>query len=201
LPRRSSAPSGPPPSRVGEPCARGTILVASRLAALKLWGKAGLDEIGARLSDDVRQATIEEIVVATQWLPERHVLEWTEAVWNGPARRRAPELRRWVDTRIDLGFGRVRVLLLKVITPAGLAERGASLWRHDHSTGIWRGATFEGRGVITLSDHPYTTTEVGRLAIAEVFRYLVALVRGPRNVREEHAVDATGVLTVKLAWD
>jgi hypothetical protein len=185
---------------MGEPCARGVIFVAARSAALELWGKDGLDAIAARLSDEARRATLDSVVVASDWLPEHYMLEWYEAAWDGPAQRSPAELRYWVDKRIDRGFGRVRKLLLTAVTPARFLTRGPELWRHDHSTGSWRGSLSEGRGVVTLWDHPYATTEVARLGIAEVFRYILGLARGSRHVAEEHSVDSAGVLTVRLTW-
>src|SRR5437868_14516951 len=107
-----------------EPLARGTNFVASRRAVLDLWGEAGLAEVAQQLPDDARRDTVDAMVItAESWLPERYNQAWYEAIWNGPAHRLAPEFRRFIDRRIDGGFGRVRRYLLQIATPHMLAQR------------------------------------------------------------------------------
>jgi hypothetical protein len=134
-----------------EPYARGMLFVGARDAALQLWGQRGLDAVAARLPPRARAATLERVVLATDWIPEAHMLEWYDAVWEGPAGASAQEFRRWVDARIDRGFGRVRTMLLKVATPSMMLQRGPSLWRHDHSTGTLTTALFAGHGEVRLA--------------------------------------------------
>ena len=123
-------------STVDEPCARGTNFIASKRAVLDLWGDEGLRIVTALLPNDARRATAEAVVItADQWLPERYGQAWFDAVWNGPAKRAIPEFRRFIDKRIDNGFGRVRRMLLQVATPSTLAPRVPALWRNDHTHG------------------------------------------------------------------
>jgi hypothetical protein len=91
-----------------EPCAGHRVLVPSRAAAVELYGKAGLRDIAARLPADARAALVDTAIITDLWLPERFIIAWHEAVWNGPAHGDEAEFRRYVRTVVDLGFGRVR---------------------------------------------------------------------------------------------
>ena len=63
-----------------EPCARGTIFVGFRSTARELFGEPGLVAIADHLSPEARHDTIERDVLAVEWLPERHVMGWYDAV-------------------------------------------------------------------------------------------------------------------------
>src|SRR5579871_4461221 len=118
-----------------EQMAKGIVLHAMRLAVIDMWGQAGLADVAARVSSDTRVQTAETGVSPLAWVPERFLVEWHDAVWNGPAKRDDDALRRTVDRRIQFGFGRVRKALLGLVGPVGVIRRAGELWRHDHTHG------------------------------------------------------------------
>ncbi len=182
-----------------EPCARGTILVAFRAAASDLWGKDGVAAIAALLPDYTRDATLERIVVNVEWVPERHVMAWYEAVWNGPAARQQAQFARFLDAMMDRGFGRVRKIFLGLVTPMTMLEKAPELWRHDHTHGVLEIEAQPGSAKVLLRDHPYTTTPLARVAIAEIYRYALSLGRA-RDVTESHYTEPDGSLILRLRW-
>jgi hypothetical protein len=184
-----------------EPQARRTLFAVSRRALVDLWGDDGLAQVAALLPEDVRRDTIDSIVVASEWLPESYMIAWYQAIWQGPGQRRTEGLRRFIDRRMDLGFGRVRKLMLNVISPEQLLAKAPELWRHDHTTGTLAGTFGAPNDVsLTLREHPYTVAPLARLATAEVYRYALSLVRGTHDVTERHGVEEEGTLVVRLAW-
>jgi len=179
------------------PHAKGIVLYALHAAAGELWGASGLTAIGARLPPDARAASLGEPISPLVWHPESYTLAWFEAAHahvDGDEER----YRAYVDRFMDLGFGRVRRMLLRVVTPAGIIRRAAELWRHDHTHGELRVSTEKTTAVAVLSGHPYCESSVCRLAMAEVFRYALSLSRA-NDVRESHLLDE-GRLVVRLAW-
>ena len=118
-----------------EPCAGQRVFVASRAAAVELYGDGGLREIADRLPPDVRGALIDSAIITEPWLPERFVMAWQEAVYGGPAKTSEDEFRRYVHKVVDSGFGRVRRLLVNLVTPATLCTRAAELWHDEHTHG------------------------------------------------------------------
>jgi hypothetical protein len=183
-----------------EACARGTILMAFRDAANRLWGETGTREIGSRLSPKVRAETIELAAVNLVWVPEAYVLEWYQAVWDGPCEARSEAFRIFLDRMLDSGFGRVRKAFLGLAKPPMILGRAPSLWRHDHTHGA---LTVEGlkpgSARVRLADHPYTETPLGCLAIAEIYRYCIALCRVD-DATEIHYREPNGALVVRLRW-
>jgi hypothetical protein len=181
----------------GEPRAVSRIFTASRAAALDLYGPEGLRLISERLPPEAR-ALADSPIVAEPWLPERYVLAWQEAVWEGPAHRDEAALRLYAKRNVEFGFGRVRRILVNLVTPATLCVRAAELWRDEHTHGEIS-AQPDGHTVrIELRDHPYVTRPVARLVMAESLRAAAALTR-VRVVTETHQlVDDT--LRVDLRW-
>jgi len=55
-----------------EPCAGQRVFVASRAAAVELYGDGGLREIAARLPGGARAAIVDSAIIAEPWLPERY---------------------------------------------------------------------------------------------------------------------------------
>ena len=188
-------------SRPDEPCARRTLFVAFRRAAEKLWGVDGFAEMASRLPEDTRRDVAEPIVIAEEWLPERHLVALHEVAWEGPCRRNTIEMNRYLHAVMDAGFGVIQRFMLTLATPAALFPRGRALWRRDHSHGELRSQlTGDRAGTIVLRDHPYVDSALLRRSIAETFRYAGSLTRC-REVRETHHVDDGGALVVKVSWD
>ena len=181
-----------------EPLAGHRVFVASRAAALAMWGEAGLRDIAARLPEDVRDAVVDSAVIAEPWLPERWVMAWQDAVWSGPAREDEPTFRRYIQKVVDAGFGRVRRLLVNLVTPATLCTRAAELWLDEHTHGEIT-ARPEGHVVtIRLRAHPYVERPVARMVMAESLRHAASLTRA-KQVTEAHRLDGD-TLVVMLTW-
>jgi hypothetical protein len=200
----SQLPSERPPKSVapvrGEPVARRVIFAGFRAAATAVWGPEGLPAIRAQMPSEVRERTLDPIVLSSEMLPERYVMAWYEAVWTGPANRQQAPFCTFLDRMMDHGFGRVRKVLLGLVSPAQLAVKASELWRHDHDTGTMTTSTAGCVTTIMLRDHVYTTTPLSRLAISEILRYAISLARGTREPTETHALDPDGSLRTRVTW-
>ena len=181
-----------------EPCAGQRVFVASRAAAVELWGDGGLVEIAERLPPDARGALIDSAIITDPWLPERFVMAWQEAVFEGPARGSDDEFRRYVHKVVDAGFGRVRRLLVNLVTPATLCTRAAELWHDEHTHGEISAEPEGHLVVIHLRNHPYVARPIARLVMAESLLHAASLTRA-KHVRENHRVEGD-VLEVRLTW-
>jgi hypothetical protein len=181
-------------------CARGTIMMAFRDAANRLWGEAGTREIGSRLSPAVRAETLDVAAVNLVWVPETYVLEWYQAVWDGPCEARSEAFRIYLDRMLDSGFGRVRKAFLSLAKPATILARAPSLWRHDHTHGVLTVEGLKSDSVrVRLDNHLYTSTPLGCMAVAEIYRYCIALCR-VNDATEIHYREPNGALVVRLRW-
>jgi hypothetical protein len=174
------------------------VFVASRAAAVELYGDGGLREIAEHLPPDVRGALIDSALITEAWLPERFVMAWQEAVFAGPVRGHDDEFQRYMDKVVDHGFGRVWRLLVKLVTPATLCTRAAELWSDEHTHGEISAVPTGQLVVIRLRDHPYVARPVARLVMAESLRYAASLTRVKR-VDQRHRVDGDA-LEVRLTW-
>jgi hypothetical protein len=183
-----------------EPVARRVIFAGFRAAATVVWGDEGLRAIRAQMTSEVREETLDPIVLSREMLPERYVMAWYEAVWAGPAQRQQAPFCTFLDRMMDHGFGRVRKVLLGFVSPAQLAVKAAELWRHDHDTGTLTTSTEGCVTTVVLRDHVYTTTPLSRLAIAEIYRYAISLTRGTREPTETHVLDPDGSVRTRITW-
>lgn len=174
------------------------MFVASRAAAVDRWGDDGLRAIAARLPDEVRRALVDSAIVADRWLPERYVIAWQEAAWLGPAREDEAEFRRYIDRVVDSGFGRVRRLLVNLVTPATLCTRATELWLDEHTHGEITARPDGHVVVIRLREHPYVGRATSRLVMAESLRHAASLTR-VKHVEEQHRLDGDA-LEVRLTW-
>ena len=192
----SSAP------RSEEPLTKGTILQSTRAAVLETWGDAGLRAVADRLPEEARAATMGAELVPLGWHPTRYILDWNDAILEGPAAGDLDAFRQNVDTAMALGFGRVRRTFLRFATPLRLAARAAELWRHEHTHGtvtILDQDIERGTARVHVCDHPFLTRMPSRVAIAEAFRYVLSRSRA-KNVRETHELRA-GELWIHMRWD
>lgn len=187
-------------SQFDEPCARRTIFAGFKHAAHDLWGDEGLADIRARMSEEAQHHCIDSVVIHQEMLPERFVLEWYEAAWNGPARKNRMAYDRFLDRMMDRGFGRVQKALLAMATPALVARKSSALWRHDHSHGtLVATAMGEAKLHLSLSDHPYVEAPLARSSITEIYRYAFSLSRVKR-VAARHWLEEPRTLIVQLSW-
>lgn len=183
-----------------EPCAKGTIFSAFKKAALDLYGEEGLADIARRMTEEVRRNTVENVIVATDFLPERYVMEWYDAVYEGPAGEDLERFLAFIRRMMDHGFGRVQRFVLQVVPPEKLADRAAHFWRTDHTHGELLVEKREQALVLTLKDHPYLDRSLSRSAIAEIYRYALSLSRA-RGVLARHERGPGGELVVHLSWE
>lgn len=201
LPYESVVQTIAPPLAPGsEMLARGTILAGFREATVHCFGEDGLARVSAELPAEVYERTVERIVLNVGWYPERYVLAWYEALWSGPCDHARDKFVMVLDRMMDCGFGRVRRSLLSFASPSVIFNRAPSLWRYDHTHGDLTSECGAGVGRVRLAHHPYTENPLSCLAIAEIYRYCVALSRA-KAVSETHYRDESGVLIVRIRWD
>jgi hypothetical protein len=182
------------------PQARRTIFVGFRAAALELWGAPGLAEIGAKLPEDVREATVSPLSIHADMLPEEHVLAWYQAVWEGPAERDRTAYNRFLQGMMNHGFSKVRRALLQFATAQQITRKASELWRHDHNTGELRYVSGDERSaVVCLSDHAYLTTPLARGSVVEILRYAASLGHSG-EVRASYTLESPSLLRVVLSW-
>src|SRR6516225_2147321 len=108
---------------------RGTIITGFIAATRELWGERGLRDVRDRLPDETRRATLDEIVMASSWLPVVHIIKWHETIYEGLAAKDDAVFMRFVDRGLDHGFGRVQRFFLGFASPRLLIERAPGLWR------------------------------------------------------------------------
>jgi hypothetical protein len=174
--------------------------VGFRAAAQEVWGKTGLQAIASRLDPETRAATFDPLVISRDWLPERFAIAWHDAAWEGPAGRRSADYLTFIDRMLDNGFGRVQKFFLESATPHAILQKGADLWRHDHTTGT---LSVERKGqneaVVTLRDHVYITTPLCRLTVAEIYRYALSLSLVDEAL-VSHTSNGASELVCRLSW-
>jgi len=180
-----------------EACAGSRVFVASRAAALEMYGDDGLKDIAERLPADAR-VIADTALITEKWLPEDWIMAWQEAVWHGPARTDDNKFRAYVRRVVDAGFGRVRRLLVNLVTPATLCTRAAELWHDEHTHGEITAHPDGHVVLIRLRAHPYVMRPVSRLVMAESLRHAASLTRA-KDVNEVHRLDGD-TLEVKLTW-
>ena len=183
-----------------EPLVRRWVMRAYRTAVRALYDDSELADVLARVPDDARVETWEAPVLHSQWVPERYIIAWSFAVWEGPARRTRAKYERFSQRWMDDGFGRLRRAILNLASPRILIERAPVMWREDHTHGSLE-YELEGERSVTLRlhDSPYCEVPQSRAAMAECFRYSISLARAS-DVTETHALEAPGVLRVRLSW-
>jgi hypothetical protein len=182
------------------PQARRTIFVGFRASAQERWGATGLAEIGARLPDDVREATLSLPSIHAEMLPEAHVLAWYQAAWEGPAGRDRNAYNRFLQGMMNHGFSKVRRALLQFASAQQITRKASELWRHDHNTGELRYVSGDQHSaVVCLSDHVYLATPLARSSVVEILRYAGSLGQN-RDVRASYTLESPSLLQVVLSW-
>lgn len=191
------------PSVVPPPVAEGSLvhkksLIGFRTATEKMWGDSGYRSVSDALPPDVRERTA-GMRPLPDWIPLGDLIAWHVAVWDGPARRDEAVMIRHIHATVDLGFGRVKRLLLSLATPHTLAPRVVALWSDEYSTGRLETSELEEKSIhLTLRDHAYVDVPLMRFVIAEVYRYVLSLTSA-KNVTSVYAV-RDGALVVILRW-
>lgn len=173
-------------------------LVALRDAARDVWGATAEKAIVDAISERERDEAVDPR--RPDWVPERVIVAYGLATWEGPAARDRPTMQRFLRRHVDHGFGRVRRLLLGLAQPTRFFESIPSYWRQDHTHGVVTTRLEPGLGIVELRDHPYIASVHMRTGMAEIFRYTVSLMRA-RNVTESHALAPDGSLVMRIRWE
>ena len=178
---------------------RGTIVVSLGAAVRDVWGDEAWQRLVDGLPRETAIATTGVNLMSLTWYPTRYLQDYERAIFEGPAQRDEAAFRRYIDRRIDMGFGRVRRTFLRFATPERLATKAAELWRHDQTHGVLKVDQFgDGLSRLSLRGHPYVTNPLSRLSTAEVMRHILSLSRY-RDVRETHAL-VDEALVITLLW-
>jgi hypothetical protein len=173
-------------------------LIGFRAACEEVFGQAGYQSIREALPADVRERTA-GMRPLPDWIPLEDLIAWHVALWNGPAKHDEKIMTEHIRRTVDLGFGRVKRVLITMATAESLAPRVAALWNDEYSTGTLEAGAVEPRSVqLMLRDHPYVGHQLMRFVIAEVFRYVLSMTR-TKNITAVHAVRDGGLLVV-LRW-
>ncbi len=182
-----------------ESSCRGSQFQAFRFAVRELWGEFGWVEVTGALDAEAREQLLGKPIAPVAWIPERHMVELSKAVFAGPAAGSEDAYRRFVATMIDHGFGRIRRFILQLAPPEVLLSRAPDFWRHDHTHGELTVSYSEGEALARLRDHDHVRTELSRLTAAESFRAALARTRA-KDVTATPGLDASGALEVRLRW-
>ena len=181
-----------------EPRAHQRILVAKRHAVLETLGPDGLALVGSFLPEETRRETLDAALISETWVPERWILDWHEAEWKALGEDRDKFLQ-FCDAVVDQGFGRVRRVLIKLVTPGLMAARAAELWRDEHDSGRLEVTVEKNCVELLLLDHPYVRSSLVGLVMAESMRYAGSLSARASNVTASHEIQGDA-LFVALRW-
>src|SRR5437868_941726 len=88
------------------PCVRGTAIFGLKAAAESLWGEHGLADIACRMPADARHTVMDEIVMPQAWIPERHLIAFCRAAWEGPVGEATATFHAFIAKSAFHGFGR-----------------------------------------------------------------------------------------------
>ncbi len=165
-----------------------------------MWGPVGLSEVSRRLPDEVRRACVDNQPQPNEWVPRRWFFDWIMAIYQGPAGERLDELDIFTRQGIDLAFGRVRRLLLKVADLPMLLGRADSLWSLDHAWGTLRAHSIGSREAqLELLHDLDEIPPVVEHFIFESLRHALSLARGAEGLRGEMSA-RKGILEMRLRW-
>jgi len=179
------------------PQVRGGTLIGFIEAARRLEG-GSLDLVRA-LKPGLARTLFDELVLATSWFPESHLVDLCDAVFRGPLREAPGPYADYLDRSVDFGWGRIQRALVGFATPKMLAERAAKLWRKEHTHGELLAEVKGNRASLLLRDHPYADTPFARAMIAELLRHIVSLTR-VGVVKQTHTPEPPRSVRIELEW-
>lgn len=183
-------------ARPAQASALGNRVIATRDATRDLFGEVGVEAVLGALGSDERAPFAGD---PPKWVLEQTYIAWTRAVYEGPARRDAATLARWVDRVTDLGFGKARRMLMSLASPWVIVRRAGALWRGEHSHGDLTSAPLgDNSARFELRDSPYAIDELGASAMSEAFRYILFRCRVKWATEEHRRID--DALHVELRW-
>lgn len=175
---------------------RGHTLTSLVEATRELHGERAVTDMLAVLPSHVRRALDEK----PDWVPVEFIVVWFEMMFERALGRDSNELARLVRRTLDLGFGRVRRVLLGIATPTWVIRKAPELWRGEHSDGrLVPFATGPTSVRVTLHDHPFLDSAVAREATVESLRYPLVLA-GAKNAVARHEGAVGEPLIVAIDW-
>lgn len=148
-----------------------------RSAVREIFGELGWSEVVAALPTEARRELVERPVSPISWIPERHMLALSEAIFEGPAARSERAYVELLREMVNQGFGRLRRFLVRFAPPGIVLARAPEFWRHDHSDGELVVHPGERTTRVEIRGHVYATTELARMTAAETFRIILTLTR------------------------
>jgi hypothetical protein len=181
-----------------EPKVKRFYAVASIDALREIWGADGLADVARRMPARERQEMLAEHLPI--WFPERPLIAFNFALFEGLCDRRRELYFPWVHRMLDLSFGVVKKLVLGMASPRKILESAGELWKADHTHGVMQGrCEGDDRGTMVLRDSFFVDTPQARAAMAEMLRYILEL-GGARGAIEKHALVAPRTFEVRLRW-
>jgi len=136
-----------------------------------------------------------------RWMPERFVLDWARAGYEGRAQRDEATLCEFAERAIDFGFGRIQRFMLGIVSPATLVVRAPGLWSSEHDRGTMSSRVAEDghTATIELHDHPYVEDELARPLLSASLRRVLSLARGGENSTVDHSLERDA-LVMLFRW-
>jgi len=185
---------------VTEPSVLGSHISVLRDVAADVWGADVIAGLVSRLDDDLR-ALLADDTLANEWVPVRHHVDFTLAVWDGLCGGRADDaFLRWIDEVTARGWGKRSGLFTSFADPMLILRHAQDLWRKEYSHGKVSYAPLGPKSVrLTLRDHAFTETEGMRAAIAESLKHVAILCKAPW-AKETHELSSDGALHITIVW-
>lgn len=171
-----------------------------REAAIVVWGGAFVDEIIAKLDDEMRDTYRAEAVLP-EWIEERFFTVFIDALADAVGGDLSnADFIRWVDIVMERGFGESRGLFTSLANPFFVLRRAQELWNSEHTTGILVNAPLGTHSArLTVRDHPLLGSPATRAALTESFRYVIHMT-GAREVTASYELTPDGQMHVVIAW-
>lgn len=182
----------------GEPKLKRFYATACSDALREIWGADGVEDVKRRMPARERDEMFAEHLPI--WFPERPLIAFNFALWEGPCGRDRERYFRWLRRQADLSFGVVKKLVLSMASPRKIIESAGELWKADHTHGVMEGrCEGDGHGTLVLRDSIFVDTPQARAGISENLRYIVELA-GAKGVVEKHSLLPPRALEVRLRW-
>jgi hypothetical protein len=177
------------------PSTTGNVVRRMRQSVLDVWSTQGLASVAERVSPACRRETVDAVAIAAPWLPETYVMEWFDAVWEGPAARNKSGYLAFARGIIDHGFGKMQRFFVSFASPEMAAPQLGKLWLQDHSHGVATAEMISTTELkVVLAEHIYTTKPLSRLAWTEFYRYGLTLLRGIEQAQSTHTQEGETVV-------
>ena len=138
----------------------------------------------------------------------RFHMEWHRAVWEGPAAENDAAFCRFMQRAIEIGYGRMKRMVIGIASPEQLILRAPALWDTQHTHGKLTAEATSRGATLRLRGNPVTTQAISRRAMAEAYRTIASLSRAT-NVKETHGLELDDThththahaLVVRITWE